>query len=79
MENWVKRNAPIIKDAKTQETLKKNPLQVLYTYMDCTGFSMDKILDEIDWEFFDQGSKVDEAFGVMGGAFQQEWRCDRRL
>jgi hypothetical protein len=27
MENWVKRNAPIIKDAKTHESLKKNPLQ----------------------------------------------------
>jgi hypothetical protein len=67
MENWVKRNAPIIKDAKTQESLKKNPLQVLYTYMDRTGFSMDKILNELEWEFFDQGSKVDEAFGVMGG------------
>lgn len=68
MSNWVQRNAPIIKDAKTQETLKKNPLQVLYTYMDRSGFSADKILDELDWEYFDQGGTVAEAFGVMGGA-----------
>jgi hypothetical protein len=67
MEHWLKRNKPIIKDARTQEVLQKNPMQVLYTYMDRSGFTMEKILDEMEWEYFDQGSKVDEAFGVMGG------------
>jgi hypothetical protein len=71
MEHWLKRNKPIIRDARTQEVLQKNPLQVLYTYMDRSGFTMEKILDEMEWEYFDQGGKVDEAFGIMGGQSQR--------
>ena len=65
-ENWVQQNAPILKDAQTHEPLKKNPLAVLRTYMDCTGMSIDKIMEEVDWESFDDCGKVDEVFSING-------------
>jgi hypothetical protein len=65
-ENWVQRNAPILKDAQTHEPLKKNPLAVLKSYMDRTGMSMDQINEEVDWKSFDDGGKVHEVFSING-------------
>lgn len=63
-EIWVQRNAPILKDALTHEPLKKNPLAALCTYMDRTGMSIDNIMEEVDWESFNDGGKVHEAFSI---------------
>lgn len=62
------RNAPILRDAKTHEELNKTSLKVLYSYLDRSTYTVDQLMDEIEWEHFGVGGSVYEASGVMGGA-----------
>jgi hypothetical protein len=66
LEFWKVRNAPLIRDAETKEGLTKHPMQVLRTYMEKTDMDMDKVVQEIDWYYFDKGGNEAEVFG-MGG------------
>jgi hypothetical protein len=72
MENWMQRNAPILRDTQTNAALTKNPLQVLRAYMNSTGMSMEKIMDEVDWHHFDEGSTTTEVFGIAGNCAMGE-------
>jgi hypothetical protein len=65
---WVARNAPMIRDNQTNEPSKANPLQVMHAYASRQDMSVDEIMDEIDWQYFDQDSTVQEVFGIMGGS-----------
>jgi hypothetical protein len=65
---WVARNAPMIRDNQTNEPSKANPLQVMHAYASRQDMSVDDIMDEIDWQYFDQDSTVQEVFGIMGGS-----------
>jgi hypothetical protein len=66
LEFWKVRNAPLIRDAETKEGLTKHPMQVLRTYMDRTDMDIEKVVQEIDWYYFDQGGSEADVFG-MGG------------
>jgi hypothetical protein len=58
VKNWQEKNAPHIKDAERGIQLDRNPAQVLRTYMERYGYSMDTITirDQLDWEYFEYGS-----------------------
>ena len=64
---WQERNAPILKDAITNEPLNKSPKQILRTYLEKSWNDMDTVTDQMDWVYFDEGGTEEEVFGIMGG------------
>lgn len=67
LDFWIARNAPLIRDNATNEPIKDNSLHVMHAYASRQEMSVDEIMDEIDWQFFDEDSTVQEVFGIMGG------------
>lgn len=39
----------------------------MHAYATSQDMSVDDIMDEIDWHYFDEDSTVQEVFGIMGG------------
>jgi hypothetical protein len=64
LDFWAQRNAPMLKDAQTNEPLRKNPLQVLKTYIDNKNLPVEQLMEEVDWHYFDEGSTSAEVFGT---------------
>jgi hypothetical protein len=67
LEFWMTRNAPMIRDNQTNEPLKANPLHIMHTYSARKEMSIEDMTDEIDWQYFDQDSTVEDVFGIVGG------------
>lgn len=67
LEFWKQCNAPLIHDANTKEPLTKSPLQVLRTYLNKSNMDVDRVIDEMDWYYFDEGATESEVFGVGDG------------
>jgi hypothetical protein len=67
LDFWMTRNAPMIRDNRTNEPLKANPLHIMHTYSARKEMSIEDMTDEIDWQYFDQDSTVEDVFGIVGG------------
>ena len=65
LECYQERNAPITKD-------NKNPQQILHTYMMVHGHEYDTVQDEIDWQYFESGSKIEDVFGSFEMNYKDE-------
>lgn len=68
VEHWKQRNQPILRDAQSNEPLNKSPPQVLRTYMDKSGLTMETLVSEMDWDFFDERASEREVFGYGSAA-----------
>jgi hypothetical protein len=53
LEHWDTRNRGMLRDPKTNKTCDFTPLQVMRTYADRYGHSLDEIDDGLDWNYFE--------------------------
>ena len=76
LEHWEKRNQNLLRDPKTNRLCNTPPLQVLRTYAERYGHSIDTIDDNIDWQCFecdhDNPNELQTVFGLDWPATTQQ-------
>jgi hypothetical protein len=53
-DNWFRRNEEALECPQNVDASSAKPLQVLYTYLDRYLKDIDKVDDQMDWEYFRQ-------------------------
>jgi hypothetical protein len=71
LEYWDERNRAKLRDPKTSKVCEMSPMQVLRTYIDRYGHSLETIDADIDWKYFERENSCDRDFL---DAFGMDWR-----
>jgi hypothetical protein len=68
LDYWDERNRAKLRDPKTNKVCEMSPMQVLRTYIDRYGHSLDTIDADLDWKYFERENSGDrdflDAFGI---------------